>query len=631
MNMCLSLLTLALPLHASQDTPLDKITRSEKGCIIIEAQGGLRDPPPLSEALNRYLAVRLPDGTNLIEKYGWAPLPVIVGFSIAREGHELIGNASIKNKSVRIIIIPNASMNAMTAPRTDHLDIFITTGLIDVVDASARGVLADMSARIDAGAERARDGFSTWIDAIRSLSGRSVVQPSVPFPAHDFSPSTVLRDALHAQLRAQGVNPEEIVRQGDQYQLSAILSASAYAFVFGHELSHLIVGPSDGGIGVEEKCDSLSFRACAQTKKFDPNITICSLVALREYDGVFRAFLPKALKSGDGAQLLAGEDWNVRAHNLLKAWKANEGSVPQGVMYIRGWKAEAERLDALVARAMPMPAVLAALQDDSAKFITLQFDEDGTKWHTTADNPSVDYRYTVTNTHPTSSIEAAVDIISGYGPRDGIRKDFHEHQKATHNLVLAPGETKELHGTLRWWRDAATMPGLDEKVAHAKFLNSPGVVEAGAALDPRSAAIARVAKAAENDLNELRSKKRDASAKYEHWSITEKLPGAAAGTLVIPLGEGRRRVVFEVPLSNGLPISEARTLLGEWTTLAGTALPQWTPEQSHEKDEDGERWTWEARSPNSSAKCHLELASATDDGSITLRMIFWEAKKESKQ
>lgn len=625
------LLTFALALQPQQDRgPLGHQLRYESGCLILDVQGGIQDPPPLPSSLDRYLTVELPGDTNSVELYAWAALSLVRGFEIARDGHRAVGGANIRGRSVRIVVVPNGSLTAAIcsdARTPGHIEIFFTTGLIDVVEGAVRASLADVQAEIETGTHSS-DGFVAWMNSIQALSGRAVPEPRVPFPAPDYAPNAEMRKVIDKTLSDLGVPLEELNPEAKRYLLTASFSMTAYAFIMAHELAHISEGPSDGSIDIEQRCDKLAFRACRATEKFMPDMTLRALVALRDYSALFeKIVLQTPLRAPSGSEVLAAHAWDHRAKNLLTLWEGGFDSDRGNPMYLPGWRAAAAEVRAHLERPSPRPARLGDSDDSSSKYLSLRIGSEGVEWNKEWDDRSVKYQYRIYNTHPTATIDATVDIISGYAPRDETSGNYREHSKSVHRVVLGPGEHRDIVGVLEWWRDADSMPVLREEIAGARFLGFTPL-EAGNPSVLREI-LAGLAAATENGLGAVQRELQRQTDRYEYWSTTESIPGMEPGTITVSRKDGRRRLKFRVAtVEDSISPADGKQLYEQWIADLTQALPEgWTTETDYEKTEDGEEWDWDADSPRNDAHFRLNLEVDTDDSSVDLTLTFWEPRE----
>jgi hypothetical protein len=93
----------------------------------------------------------------------------------------------------------------------------------------------------------------------------------------------------------------------------------------------------------------------------------------------------------------------------------------------------------------------------------LELVDKDTEWHSTADNPTVSYDVEYKN-QGTRTIDATITIACGTvirnAPRSEKDESWEPFTQETRHLVLSPGQSEHVRGTLRWNATRERMPWL---------------------------------------------------------------------------------------------------------------------------------------------------------------------------
>jgi hypothetical protein len=286
-------------------------TRAVGGCITLTLRVGEGTPVSLDQFCQAYPATVA--GEPFQKLYGWAPPLLASALDAAETASCGYRSCASKKANLRVTILSYGLPNAAVFLGPNVIDIFVTSGLIDFVDATARGMLID--ARASGAQTASEDGYRSWLERMHDSGGQTCA-----FTGH----------------RGPGGLPVTNSQQWLRDQTGAI---TVYEFVFGHELAHVLNGPSCGYSGAdvlsrEVACDESAFRHLMTAKSlsgerlpvYAPSLTFYFMAAMRHYEQLLGPHLLSMFRGPDGPRdldsLNPARDWRSRARVLLDDWRA---------------------------------------------------------------------------------------------------------------------------------------------------------------------------------------------------------------------------------------------------------------------------------------------------------------------
>jgi hypothetical protein len=228
--------------------------------------------------------------------------------------------------------LPNIFINADST----HIDIFISSALLDFVEATAAAFMID--ALRDTGDTTIEGiGFQRWLDDMRELKG-DPKSLNVPWPGPK----------------------NKDVKWVDQYARTGTIMV--YKFLFAHELSHLKQRkPSVRGaneLSTEMAVDRAAFKALLNDGNILPNFVINFEMAMWYYECLKGQTIREYIKVPGGPKTLLemaqARNWKVRAEQLVNDWETACKSNPAAV-YARGSASFIEHARNLLAQPSPDP------------------------------------------------------------------------------------------------------------------------------------------------------------------------------------------------------------------------------------------------------------------------------------
>ncbi len=436
-----------------------------QGTMLIHLRG--HDEP--SMMMQHSLSSRA--GTEIAERYMFVVPSIQASFVAAAEGMRRT-NHPISQQSIRAFLVPAQDVQALILlPTDDCIEIVITTGLLDVVEATSYAILAEAVAQRRTGLDKAAEGFDSWLAELQRRGGQPC-DTRVPWPVKTDieldAETRSLVDSLaksHPDLVSESPSDNEAV-----FILTRVLAHSLMQFILGHELAHCHEGPSDGSRFREEQCDRLAFHAMHAMGSAQIDTVILTLVVLAHYQNLQGPFIhSEIMKTLQGQQYLevrSGHDWQKRAASLLEVWENGyDAHNPpyNNPMYLDGWEDQIQSIREYVTRPLPEPCSVESTDYNLLhRIIAVDFED--IEWNANGKPPIVDYAYRLTNVHPTAAARFTFQVYTGYEPRDDSSDTSGVHKLKRYSLELQPGENRRISDTLEWWRDANTMPVLREGI-----------------------------------------------------------------------------------------------------------------------------------------------------------------------
>jgi len=260
------------------------------GCIVIAARSG-------SGSSDLSTCDRI-QNTNLSVYRGWAADFLLAAFDDAERSTCGTIRCAGGSRGVDLVILnsgfawASVSFNAMSIQQSKQLTIFISTGLIDFVEAATTSYLVQ--------SDDPANGLRAWLQRIDSHAN-SDCKWHVESPLHQVDQNTfrMVRASAHA----------------------------VYKFILGHELAHVMAGGMCGQRGLsqldgESACDRYSFEH-EWSSGVGPNMVIVSLVAMAHYHSLLNERLGALISPSSGlaySEIFPAADWRTRASRIADLW-----------------------------------------------------------------------------------------------------------------------------------------------------------------------------------------------------------------------------------------------------------------------------------------------------------------------
>jgi len=314
------------------------------GCLIVQVRKGSRAAPSLDSFCGRVPALSL-GGQPWQQLYAWAPPFLAAAFDQAERAHcsGKIG-CVVGDRSVRLALFADGFPNAFVAADAARIDVGISTGLVDFVDAATRSFIRDAKSQ-----GSASDGFGNWLQRMHDAGGSPcpprIAPPATDIPVSEFVPGVQA--------------PAQLV----------------YYFIFAHELAHVVSGGNcHAGAGdaltVEKACDRIGMTRLTESNLFFPALIVPWMTAMQYYEALDRPDLERvlALDAGSFRAMFPAREWARRGDGVLDSWTnvCQSGSSEARTVVCRaGWQSMFQLSRALLDLPRPLPCVDRAAAEPS--------------------------------------------------------------------------------------------------------------------------------------------------------------------------------------------------------------------------------------------------------------------------
>ncbi len=515
------------------------------GCIVVNVRGS----SPASSRLKSMLA-RFRDSGSAA-KYEFMVPTLAASAGMAADGYRRI-DLELRQPSIKVAVVPSRDLQAMILlPTRQDVEIIITTGLIDVVEATTFAIVAEALERQSTGLPKAAEGFNSWIAELARRGG-APCEATIPWPTRDTD--LVLSNELRTKIQREAVRAG-IVPAGtpvdhaiDRFLLTRVFAMSLFQFIFAHEYAHTVVGSSDGTRVREKECDAMAFRALRAAQRSDPAMVVLLLMTLAHYDSLQGPLIRELRFRSERryVELRTGRDWLARARTFMREWEVGEaGHEKEDLFYSKGWKELISGLRSQLRKPLPDPCSMSVDQrTDLRQYVVLELDD--ITWDTSASVRTVAYDYSIRNLHPYAKVRLELQVLSAYGPRDDPDHNLKIHQQRRHRLVLDPGDSERIDGALEWWRDARTMPVLREELVNGSIdaagAHQNDAIDVEDAADYR-AALQALCKSTAAGYRELRSAEPSYESDGTKWfDMPNGFPMSSSPSIILEDGRYRARV-----------------------------------------------------------------------------------------